>query len=293
MAKIVGIGIAALDIINITDGYPAEDSEVRALDQRVVRGGNVTNMLVVLSQLGHECHWGGTLGNDAGSQIIIEDLLTFSVNTQAVKTIAGKHTPTSYITLNQHNGSRTIVHYRDLPEYTVEDFSLIDLHSVDWLHFEGRNVDQVLKMIKCAKARHPYLTISVEIEKFRPDIELLFDCPDILFFSRHYAHQNGFSRAEQLLTSMQSRIRTDAQIPLLICTWGEQGAYALHNGNIIHASAPSLDTIIDTIGAGDTFNAGFIHSYNQHKDIDSALKQACALASKKCSQWGFSGLTAL
>jgi hypothetical protein len=51
MAKILGIGIAALDIINTVDGYPNEDAEVRAINQRVCRGGNATNTLVVLSQL--------------------------------------------------------------------------------------------------------------------------------------------------------------------------------------------------------------------------------------------------
>ena len=54
MARILGIGIATLDVINIVDEYPREDDEIRANGQRIARGGNVTNTLVVLSQLGHQ-----------------------------------------------------------------------------------------------------------------------------------------------------------------------------------------------------------------------------------------------
>lgn len=40
MARVLAIGIATLDIVNLVSVYPTEDSEVRALDQRVTRGGN-------------------------------------------------------------------------------------------------------------------------------------------------------------------------------------------------------------------------------------------------------------
>ena len=290
MANIIGIGIAALDIINTTDGYPTEDAEVRAVAQRIARGGNVTNTLVVLSQLGHHCQWGGTLGDDIGSQYVLRDLHDYSVDTRHVQMIHDKHTPTSYITLNQHNGSRTIVHYRDLPEYAFENFTEIDLTTADWLHFEGRNIEQVSKMINHARSRIPRLNISVEIEKHRPDIETLFALPDILLFSRHYAVQCGYNSADALFASLPKHTQSAKHTQLHVCTWGEQGAYAYQNGHSVHASAPAGKHIIDTIGAGDTFNAGFIHALLQHCDISTALTQACTLASQKCQQQGFSKL---
>ena len=51
MSKILGVGIATLDIINRVEHYPGADDEVRALSQVQVRGGNVTNTLVVLAQM--------------------------------------------------------------------------------------------------------------------------------------------------------------------------------------------------------------------------------------------------
>src|SRR3569623_1531043 len=73
MARILGIGTATLDIINRVDGYPAEDSEVRALARRISRGGNCPNTLVVLSQLGLRCDWGGVLAEEPDAARITPD----------------------------------------------------------------------------------------------------------------------------------------------------------------------------------------------------------------------------
>ncbi|MDO7667563.1 MAG: PfkB family carbohydrate kinase, partial [Pseudomonadota bacterium] len=74
MAKILAIGIATLDIINTVESYPDEDSEQRALSQHQTRGGNATNTLTVLSQLGHHCTWAGVLIDEPDSQVIQHDL---------------------------------------------------------------------------------------------------------------------------------------------------------------------------------------------------------------------------
>jgi len=66
---ILGVGIVTLDIINIVEHYPAEDEEVRALSQRMCRGGNTANTLDVLAQFGHTCNWTGTLANDANANV--------------------------------------------------------------------------------------------------------------------------------------------------------------------------------------------------------------------------------
>ena len=59
MAHVLAVGVATLDIINEVESYPPEDGEVRALAQAIRRGGNASNTLVVLSQLGHSCEWAG------------------------------------------------------------------------------------------------------------------------------------------------------------------------------------------------------------------------------------------
>jgi ketohexokinase len=287
MARIVGIGIATLDIINTTDGFPEEDAEVRALSQRIHRGGNVTNTLTVLSQLGHQCEWAGTLGDDTNSEIIEAELLHHNIDCHRCKRVPDGHAPTSYITLNQQNGSRTIVHYRDLPEYHFADFCTQHLEAVDWLHFEARHVPETIKMLRHARDHYPTLQISIEIEKPRERIEELYPFGDVVFFSRHFAAAMGYNTADAFLSGW----RPKCGAPVIVCTWGAQGASALDRlNNLYHADAVQIARVVDTIGAGDTFNAGYIHASLTGKLIPECLQYANALAGKKCGQMGFNGL---
>ena len=140
-SRILGVGNATVDIINEIDRYPEEAAEVRAISQQVRRGGNATNTLVVLSQLGHRCTWAGTLAREPDARVILTDLERHRINTAPVRTTERGKVPTSYVALSRATGSRTIIHHRDLPEYRPEDFMQLALDEYDWVHFEGRNLD--------------------------------------------------------------------------------------------------------------------------------------------------------
>src|SRR3569833_242282 len=133
---------------------------LRALAQRVSRGGNCTNTLVVLSQLGHHCSWGGVLVDEPDASRIVADLDAHAIDLTPVRRLPKGKVPTSYITLNQRNGSRSIVHYRDLPEYDFDAFATIDLGACDWLHFEGRDIDAAAMNPRpfCATCASSHLT---------------------------------------------------------------------------------------------------------------------------------------
>ena len=295
MAKILGVGIATLDIINHVARYPDEDSEVRALGQDIRRGGNVTNTLVVLSQLGHRCQWAGTLADDGNSQAIRADLNRYAIGLGPVAQIPGTSTPTSYIALSAANGSRSIIHHRDLPEYELDSFQRIDLGTLDWLHFEGRNVDAVAAMLRHARQQNPALPLSVEIEKPREHIERLCDLADLLIYSRGYALQqlgkhstdDPHSAAAQFLQQARQR----APQARHVCSWGEHGAFGLTaDGEVLHSPAFAPAKVIDTLAAGDTFNAGLIDACVTGLPLADGLRRACRLAGKKVGQPGLDGL---
>jgi ketohexokinase len=290
-ARILGVGIATLDIINQVERYPAEDDEVRALGQRILRGGNCANTLAVLSALGHHCHWAGTLADDNGATLIRQDLVARDIDLTAAKIIPGGATPTSYITLSHASGSRTIVHHRDLPELDAADLAAVDLQAFDWVHLEGRNPGETAKLIDRIAAECPELPISVEIEKPRPGIEALFRLPDtapsIIIVARAFAQQQGAEDPEAFL----ERFARQCNASLLLLPWGAAGAYALSNsGERYFAPAQPPARIIDTIAAGDVFNAGAIHALVQHSPVDQVLEAANALAGRSCGQFGIDGI---
>jgi len=282
-ARILGVGVAAVDVINTVDRYPGEDDEVRASAHRITRGGNATNTLVVLSQLGYRCDWAGVLADGSGSRVIEEDLRRYGVGlAHCVRLDRGKN-PTSYVILNRTNGSRTIVHYRDVREFSFEDFSRIDLAPYAWIHFEGRNVDETLSMMRLSRLR-PGLRCSLEVEKDRTGIDQLFDLADVVLFSRAFALGRGFATGPAFLRAL----RPKTVCPLLVCGWADAGAYAIGEAEQPYA-APAFPPaqVIDTLGAGDCFNAGIIDGLICGDSPSSLLRNACRLAGRKCGREGF------
>ena len=96
---------------------------------------------------------------------------------------------------------------------------------------------------------------------------------------------------------------------LIFCAWGDKGAAASGPGGEVgfarlvilallahqvhHADAFAPGPIIDTLGAGDTFNAGIIYSLSRGKPWKEAIKFACQLAGVKCSSPGYDAVQTL
>jgi ketohexokinase len=282
MAKVLAVGIATLDVVNEVAAYPDEDAEVRALSHSVRRGGNATNTLVVLSQLGHACAWAGMLTDEAGAETVTAELERYGIDTGYCRRQAGARLPTSWITVSRATGSRTIVHYRDLPEYSADDFLRIPLGDFDWLHFEGRDPAQTLRMLRYARASFPGVPVSVEVEKVREGIDQLFPCADVLLFSEGFAGRNKLAPERFLL-----EIRRVAPRARLIVAQGARGAVGLDSDNTpVAAGARVPAEVVDTLGAGDTFNAGVIDALLRGAGLRDAMQFACALAGAKCARAG-------
>jgi ketohexokinase len=97
----------------------------------------------------------------------------------------------------------------------------------------------------------------------------------------------GFSDPPSLLCSVRENCpRAD-----LFCSWGDAGAAALDSqGNAYENAAFNPAAVVDTLGAGDTFNAAVISGYLDGLETNAILARACRLAGEKCGQYGFDGL---
>ncbi|XP_065844649.1 ketohexokinase-like [Oscarella lobularis] len=233
---------------------------------------------------------------------VLSELRSYGVRVDKCVYHVGKRLPNSLILINRANGSRTIVHHRDLPELTFDDFtSKIDLKDYKWIHFEGRNASHVSKMIHAIRQYNnnssqesSKITISVEIEKTKPEIQSLLPEGDVVFISKDFSRHHGCQTASEALRHFASKTRPQAK---LICAWGEEGAYATEKdaetgkiSEIYESPAFPPPVVIDTLGAGDTFNATVIDCLNKGQDLQEAIVKGCKIAGKKCGQEGHKGL---
>ncbi|XP_014826099.1 PREDICTED: ketohexokinase isoform X2 [Poecilia mexicana] len=293
--KILCVGLVCLDIISVVEEYPEEDTDTRCVSQRWQRGGNASNSCTVLSLLGAPCAFMGSLAAGPVADFILEDFQKFGIDLSLVSEHAQCVSPASVVISNIHTGSRTILHMnRDLPDVTAEDFSRIDLAQFKWIHWEGRNAGEQVKMIQQVEKFNAQLPdrqrigISVEIEKTREPLYELFPCGDVVFVSKDVARHFGFDSPEAALKGLYPRVKKGA---VLICAWAEKGADALGpDGLLLHSDAFPPETLVDTLGAGDTFNAGVLHTLSNGGSVQEALTFGCRIAGRKCGFHGYDGI---
>ena len=287
MARILCVGSAVLDFVFSVPHHPAEDEELRASSLRITAGGNAANTARVLRGIGHEVSLAAVLADHPAGAPLEEGLRQAGVDLAPCRHVAGMP-PLSAILLSQQGGHRTIVHHRDTPEYGLDDFARLDLSHWRWAHFEARPGPETERMVRHAHHCRPDQPISIEVEKVRPGIEVCFPMARLLLFSRGYVQACGFPRPEAFLREMQGRVPHT----LMSVAWGDEGAWAIEaDGTLYHEPAVPPPTIVDTIGAGDTFNAGMIGALAAGRPLQESLEAACRLAGRKVGQIGFDGLS--
>ncbi|XP_072899383.1 ketohexokinase isoform X1 [Hemitrygon akajei] len=350
--QILCIGLVCLDIINVVDKFPVEDTYTRCISQRWQRGGNASNSCTVLSILGAPCGFMGSLAPGRVSEILLDKGKVPEVSVartnydkaekdirESTNLTSESSLPASIVIININNGSRTILHTNsfitddfqsrginisnivwqhvgvtpcacclvnitngsrtvtlsdmNLPDVTAKDFGKIDLSHYKWIHWEGRNATEQIAMMEQVEQYNTNvpveqrITTSVEIEKTREELYQLFRHGDVVFVSKDVARHFGYNSASEAVKGLYSRVKPGAY---LICAWAEEGADAMGPDGVFHSNAFPPKKLVDTLGAGDTFNAAVIFGLYNGKSIQEALTFGCQIAGKKCGIQGYDGI---
>ena len=79
--------------------------------------------------------------------------------------------------------------------------------------------------------------------------------------------------------------RLAVQVKVVAVKMGAEGGLAIAGGERYRAAALPVK-VVDTVGAGDTFDAGFVYGYLQGWSLEKALKLAIACGSASVQQAG-------
>lgn len=262
-----------LDLIlyGLPDELPAE-RELVAEDMNLTLGGSSAIVAHNLAALGLRVGFISRIGDDRLGEIALDRLEAGGVDVSRVRRRSDAKTGLT-VTL-QREGWRNMVTYAG----TIFDLTLEDLdldYLADSRHFhlssfylqrglQGR-VGWLFKRLKAAG-----LTISLDTND-DPDDRWEGGLADVLRYvdvflpnEREARRVAGTEHLEEAVSRLAERVL------LVVVKQGKDGALAVHEGRRFTSAGIKVNTI-DAVGAGDSFDAGFLSQYVRGADVPTCL----------------------
>jgi sugar/nucleoside kinase (ribokinase family) len=249
-------------------GFPALGTELYAERLTVVPGGCL-NTVTALSRLGVHVGWLGTLGSDLFSQFVDQWMTQENIDRTWLN-----HSPEPFQRVTvalSYPQDRAFVTYID-PRIDLLDRvrQAIEAEECTHLHFTGLLADpRVPDLLRACRARG--ITVSMDCQH-RP--QTLADPPvrEILGLLDIFMPNAGeVQRLTETVGLDRAATSLRELVPLLVIKDGERGAHVWQGDQHWHVPALPMD-VIDTTGAGDVFNAGFLTAYRAQADLLTCLR---------------------
>ncbi|MCX8172786.1 MAG: carbohydrate kinase family protein [Archaeoglobaceae archaeon] len=278
MSSAIGFGALNLDKIYIVDKIPGKDEEGFVRDLQIFPGGSAANTIVGISRLGIRTAYIGKVGDDAEGQIMLEDLRREGVETRTVIKASGR-SGTAMIFVDDA-GNRAIlvdpgvndtIRYEEIDVDFAKKFKILHLTSfickngLDSLLSQKKLVNEfevvsfdpgmpyaergLKDLLPILKKTTVFLPNRIEIEKI---------------FGMNYKNS-----AEKCL---------ELGIEIVAVKLGAEGCWIKTPEKELYVKPFKVD-VVDTTGAGDAFNAGFIYGYLKGRSPEECGKLGNYVAS--------------
>ncbi len=243
-------------------------------------GGSCSIFSCQTAKLGLKTAVVGKLGRDAFGEVVINTLKSAGVHTGYIKIDSEEKTGVS--TILNTGSDRAILTYtgtidaagaEDIPWDLFKDIRHFHLGSFFLMKKLQPFYTDIIKELK----KHN-VSISVDInwdpeERWADGIHDILPEADIFFCNENEAKavaaKNTLREAVDVLSS---------RIPVVVIKKGKEGAEAYYDGK--HCFEPSIPgEKADAVGAGDSFDGGFVFGYLNGPGIETALKIGCLCGS--------------
>jgi len=257
--------------------FPAPGKEVLVEDFAMVLGSATAIMAMGLARLGTYVAFVGKVGDDVFGRHCVEEMAGRGIDLTHV--MRGSGLKTGVTVSITHPADRALVTYlgaiRALKGADVDDAAMagIDhLHSSSFFFQDGLRPDLPDLF---ARARRAGLTTSLDTG-FDPSggwdggLRATLRETD-LFFPNEVELEalTGCAEPAEAIRALDNgRTRIVAKL-------GKDGAMALDGGQVVQVPAYPVETL-DTTGAGDSFNAGFLHRWLQGAPLVECLRLGAA-----------------
>lgn len=263
---VIVVGELNVDLIlNELDRFPEVGKEILARQMTLTLGSSAAIFASNISSLGARVAFIGKIGKDKFGEVVLESLHNSDVDVSMV--IQDEHAGTgATIILNVEEDRANTTYPGAMDLLTIDDISPEDLGRARHLHFSSFYLqpgmrDGVGKLFRMAQELG--LTTSFDMQ-WDPEEGWDLDIEDIL------PHVNVFLPNENELLCLSGKNNLKEAISfinkycdVLVVKRGNLGSMVSYRNEIIDLPAFLNKNVVDAIGAGDSFNAGFIYKYIQ------------------------------
>lgn len=262
-------------------------------------GGAELNFAIGCARLGLQTGWVSRLGNDEFGKYILNFVRGEGIDTGEVKLVDGYPTSLYFKEILEDGSGRSFYYRSNSPTDTLTEETLNEeyIKNAKVLHITGvflavnkdKNIGLIKKAAKIAKEHGVFVSMDPNIrlrlwtkEEVKAAIHELLPYVDILL--------TGDEEADILFDTMETdKIIEEAKklgISYVAIKQGENGAIGYHDGELIDAPPVKAKKVVDTVGAGDGFDAGFVYGILNGWSLDKTLTFATTIGSMVVSVTG-------
>ena len=240
-----------------------------------------------LAALGSRVGFQSRIGDDPLGQIALERLQQGGVDTAHVRRASGSTTTGLTVILHHSNWRNILTYMGTIAELTWADLDLEYLSDSHHFHLSSYFLQRGLRprvgeLLQFMKSRG--LTTSVDTnddpEDQWDDLHDIYPFVDVLLPNEREASRLAGTDGLDAAVSKLGKC-----VPLLVVKLGPKGAIAVRGKERVIVPAKPV-TPIDTVGAGDSFDAGFLHEFVRGSDLEICLKSGNVAGALSTTQPG-------
>ena len=226
-----------------------------------------------LAALGSRVGFQSRIGDDPLGQIALHRLQQGGVDVSRVRSVPGS-TTTGLTVILHHESWRNILTYAGtIAETSWQDLDLDYLADSRHFHFSSYYLQRALRprvgeLFQRLKSKG--LTISLDTND-DPDDRWEGGLHEVLRFVDVFLPNEREACKAAGTEDLEAAIHKLSQlVPLVVVKLGRKGAVAQRGAG--RFTSPSQEVVaVDTVGAGDSFDAGFLHQYVRGADLSACL----------------------
>lgn len=272
---VIVVGELNVDLIlNGIDSFPEIGKEKLSKKMTLTLGSSSAIFASNLSSLGAKVSFIGKIGNDVFGTLVLDSLKKKGVDTSYI--ITSKEFNTGATIVMNYEEDRAMVTYPGAMEHLqFKNIKTSIFSQARHLHFSsyflqpGIQTD-VGKLF--AKAKEIGLTTSLDLQ-WDPAERWEFDYKNVLPFVDVF-----LPNEQEILCLTKEKSVDDAlnqlkDLPrIIVVKMGNHGSLMYKMGKKVFLKAFVNNNVVDAIGAGDSFNAGFIFKYIKSAKLEDCQK---------------------